>query len=171
MLTLIPIGMALYGMQVLFAGSVVVHTILLYVQVMIHLLPIAMYALFIKLYSREKTAMNLRETYDIGLAEYIKAIADGDAEAVARFYTENAILISPGYPPIVGQQAILEHKKEVIGSGSTCTLNVKDFQQEGDNVYVVGTIEAPDYSGNYLEILKVQKDGSLLIYRMCVSSN
>ncbi len=95
----------------------------------------------------------------------------GDAEAMARLYTENALFLRPKHPPISGRQAIQENYKESMGDGYKLTVNVQDFQDQGDTAYAAGTYETEDGNGNWLEVLQRQSDDSLLFHRVCVNSN
>jgi len=115
--------------------------------------------------------MPMRDQYDRLLAAYIGAAETGDAEAMTRLYTEDVLLLTPGYSPISGRQAIQEHHKESMGDGYKLTINVQDFQDQGDTSYAAGTYETEDRNGNWLEVLQRQSDGSLLIHRSCSNCN
>jgi steroid delta-isomerase-like uncharacterized protein len=55
----------------------------------------------------EKAKVDLKKVAD----NYLKAVNSGDAAAVARLYTEDAIMIMPGEPePIRGRKAIEENQ-------------------------------------------------------------
>ncbi len=47
------------------------------------------------------------------------------------------------------------------------TVSVRDFQERGDTIYAAGTFDAEDGTGNWLEVLQRQSEGSLLIHRLC----
>ena len=115
--------------------------------------------------------MTMRDQSDKLAAAYITAAEAGDAEALASLYTEEALILTPGHPPISGRQAIEEYCKESIGDGLKLTLNVLDFQEQGDTAYVAGTWESGGDSGNWLEVYKRQSDDSLLIHRQCTNSH
>ncbi len=115
--------------------------------------------------------MTMRDQFDRLVAAYIGAAEAGDAEAIARLYTEDALLLTPEHPPISGRQAIQENYKESMGDGYKLTVNVQDFQDQGDTAYAAGTYETEDGNGNWLEVLQRQSDDSLLLHRVCVNSN
>ena len=114
--------------------------------------------------------MTLRDQFDRFIAAYVGAVEAGDAEAVARLYTEDALLINPEHLPISGRQSIQENYKENLGDGYKLTVNVLDFQDQGDSAYAVGTYESEDGNGNWLEVLQRQNNGSLLLHRVCSNS-
>ena len=111
--------------------------------------------------------MTMRDQFDRLVAAYIGAAEAGDAEAIARLYTEDALLLVPEHPPISGRRAIQENYRENLGDGFKMTANVVDFQEHGDTAYAAGTYESEDGKGNWLEVLQRQNDDSLLIHRLC----
>ncbi len=115
--------------------------------------------------------MTMRDQFDRLVAAYIGAAEAGDAEAIARLYTEDALLLTPEHPPISGRQAIQENYKESMGDGYKLTVNVQDFQDQGDTAYAAGTYETEDGNGNWLEVLQRQRDDSLLLHRVCSNRN
>ncbi len=115
--------------------------------------------------------MPMRDQYDRLVATYIRAAEAGDAEAIARLYTEDALHLTPGHPPISGRRAIQELHKESMGDGYKLTVNIQDFQDQGDTAYAAGTYETEDGNGNWLEVLQRQSDGSLLLHRVCSNRN
>ncbi len=115
--------------------------------------------------------MTMRDQYDKLTAAYTTAAETGDAEALVSLYTEEALILAPGHPPISGRQAIEEYCKASIGHGFELTLNVLDFQEQGDTAYVAGTWESGGDSGNWLEVYKRQSDDSLLVHRRCSNSH
>ena len=115
--------------------------------------------------------MTMRDQFDKLVAAYIGAVEAGDAEAIGRLYTEDALLLVPEHPPISGRQAIREFYKKLLGEGVKLTVKAQDFDQNGDLAYGAGTFEAEDETGNYLEVLKRQSDNSFLFHRMCWNSH
>ncbi len=115
--------------------------------------------------------MSMRDQYDRLLVAYIGAAEAGDAEAMARLYTEDGLVLTPGYAPLSGRQAILENHKESMGDGYKLTINVQDFQDQGNTAYAAGTYETEDGNGKWLEVLQRQSDDSLLFHRVCLNSN
>jgi ketosteroid isomerase-like protein len=113
--------------------------------------------------------MTSRDQYDKLCAAYESATEAGDAEAMGRLYTEDALVLAPRQPPVSGRQAILQMYKNLFNDkGYKMTINVQDFEENGDLAYGVGTFDALDYgTGNYLEVLKRQSDGSYQMHRAC----
>ena len=46
-------------------------------------------------------------------------------------------------------------------------LKVLDFHEQGNTAYAVGTYEAEDGNGNWLDVVQRQSDDSLLLHRVC----
>jgi steroid delta-isomerase len=115
--------------------------------------------------------MTSRDQYDRLTAVYEGAFGAGDAEAISRLFAEDALVLSPGQPPVSGRQAIREFYKKLLGEGVKLTVKAQDFDQNGDLAYGAGTFEAEDETGNYLEVLKRQSDNSFLFHRMCWNSH
>jgi len=115
--------------------------------------------------------MTMREQFERLVASYASAVEAGDAEAIARLYTEDALLLTPGYPPISGRQNIQENYKESLGDGYKLTVNIQSFQDLGDTAYAVGTYETEYGNGNWLEVLQRQSDDSWLLHRVCSNGN
>ena len=113
--------------------------------------------------------MPMRDQYDRLVAAYIGATEAGDAEAIARLFTEDALLLTAGHPPISGRQAIQDNYKESMGDGYKLTINVQSFQDQGDIAYVAGTYETENGTGNFLDVLQRQSDDSLLLHRVCAN--
>ncbi len=113
--------------------------------------------------------MASRDQYDKLNSAYNAAAEAGDVEAMGRLFTENALLLDPGRPPVSGGQAIRETYKEHFGNkGYKQTINVYDFNEVGDLAYGVGTFEAEGWgTGNFLAVLQRQSDSSYLIHRLC----
>ena len=115
--------------------------------------------------------MTSRDQYDKLTAVYEGAHEAGDAEAIGRLFTEDALVLFPGGPPVSGRQAIRELYKTFMGEGVKITVNAQDFDQCGDMAYGAGTFESEGETGNYLEVLKRQSDNSLMFHRMCFNSH
>ena len=114
--------------------------------------------------------MTSRDQYDKLTAVYEGAYRAGDAEAIGRLFTEDALVLFPGHPPVSGRQAIRDLYKKFLGEGVKITVNAQDFDQSGDIAYGAGTFEDEDGTGNYLEVLQRQSDNSLLFHRMYFNS-
>ena len=114
--------------------------------------------------------MSMRDQFDKLNNAYAGATEAGDAEALSRLFTEDAILLTPGNPPASGRQAIQEsHERELeeTEGGYNLIIKVQDFQEQGDTAYAVGTWETEDESGNWLDVLQRKSDDSLLFHRVC----
>ena len=111
--------------------------------------------------------MTMRDRFDRLVAAYMGGTEAGDAEAIGRLYTEDALLLTPEHPPIRGRKAIQENYKESLGDGFKMTINIQDFQYMGDTAYAAGTYEYEEGTGSWLEVLQRQNDDSLLIHRLC----
>lgn len=114
--------------------------------------------------------MTSREQYERLAAAYVAGHKAGDAEAIARLYTEDAIVLSPGGPPVQGRQAIQAEYGYVSG-GVNNTQEILEFHDGGSFAYAIGMFRGDGESGNYLEILERQSDGSYRYKRMCWNSH
>jgi uncharacterized protein (TIGR02246 family) len=115
--------------------------------------------------------MEMREQFDKLCNAYAGAIEAGNAEAISRLYTEDAILLTPGNPPCSGRQAIRENYQKDLEGGFNLMLKVLDFHEQGNTAYAVGTYEAEDGNGNWLDVVQRQSDDSLLLHRVCWNGN
>ena len=114
--------------------------------------------------------MTMRDQFDKLNNAYAGATDAGDAVALSRLFTEDAILLAPGNPPASGRQAIQEsHEKELeeMGGGYNLIIKVMDFQEQGDTAYAVGTWETEDEIGNWMDVVQRQDNDSLLFSRVC----
>ena len=101
------------------------------------------------------------------VSAYGDAVQKGDAEAVARLFTKDAIVLPPNRLEIRGRQAIQDFYSEIMGSGWLETVKVQDIQEDGETVFATGTYDTGEFAGKWLKVLKVQSDGALLIHRWC----
>lgn len=114
--------------------------------------------------------MSMREQFDKLNHAYAGATEAGDAEALSRLFTADAILLAPGSPPATGRQAIRKsHERELEESGGGYNLIIKtlDFQEQGDTAYAAGTWQTEDQHGNWLDVVQRQSDDSLLYSKVC----
>jgi steroid delta-isomerase len=111
--------------------------------------------------------MSMRDQFDQLVEAYASATEAGDAEAISSLYTEDAILLTPDNPPISGRQAIQENYKRELGDGYKLIIKALDFKDLGDTAYAVSGWETEDETGNALDLLQRQSDGSLLLHREC----
>lgn len=111
--------------------------------------------------------MTGREKYDRLTAAYVDANMAGDAQAVGRLFTEDAMLLSPGSPPVRGRAAIEQSYDAYIRNGVAITMDIIEFHASGNLAYGVGTFGGELGAGSYIDVLKRQPDGSYLIHRTC----
>ena len=111
--------------------------------------------------------MTMRDQFDKLVSAYMGAVEAGDADAIARLYTEDALLLIPEHAAISGRQAIQESYRETMGEGVKLNVTVEDFHEQGDTAYAAGTYETEDDNGKWLEVLQRQSDGSVLLHRVC----
>ena len=118
--------------------------------------------------------MSMQEQFDKLNNAYAGATEAGDAKALSRLFTEDAILLTPGNPPASGRQAIQkihEMELEETEGGYKLMIKVLDFQELGDTTHAVGTWETEDESGNWMSVVERQSDDSLLFRRVCWNVN
>ena len=101
------------------------------------------------------------------VAAYGDAVQKGDAEAVARLFTEDAIVLPPKRPEFRGRQAIQDFYSSIMTGGWQEIVKIQDIQEDGETVFATGTYDTGEFAGTWLKVLKVQSDGTLLIHRWC----
>ena len=95
---------------------------------------------------------------------YVAASNEGDAEALAELYADDALLLPPDHQPIRGREAIVDFWRQGTDEG----LEVSPLRLEvnGDVAYMVGRYRLPPTeaedadSGQYVLCLKRQADGA-----------
>jgi uncharacterized protein (TIGR02246 family) len=105
-----------------------------------------------------------RRAIEAAVTRYVAATNQGDAEALAELYAEDAVLLPPDHEPIQGREAIGDFWRQGTDPG----LEVRTLRMEvdGDVGYLVGsyhlpaTEEEPADSGKYVLCLRRQPDGS-----------
>lgn len=104
-----------------------------------------------------------RKAIEAAVQRYVEASNQGDAEALASLYADDAVLLPPDHEPVRGRAAIGEFWRQGTDEGlevSTLTVEV-----DGNLGYLVGrytlpaTDEEPANSGKYVMCLKRQRDG------------
>jgi uncharacterized protein (TIGR02246 family) len=105
-----------------------------------------------------------RQAIEAAVRRYVTASNQGDAEALAALYADDAVLLPPDHEPIRGRDAIGAFWRQGTDEGlQVTTLTV---EADGDLGYLVGrynlpaTDEEPADSGKYVMCLKRQRDGS-----------
>jgi uncharacterized protein (TIGR02246 family) len=105
-----------------------------------------------------------RKAIEAAVRRYVAASNEGDADALASLYADDAVLLPPDHEPVQGRDAIGAFWREGTDEGlevTNLTLEV-----DGNLGYLVGryhlpaTTEEPADSGKYVMCLKRQPDGS-----------
>jgi uncharacterized protein (TIGR02246 family) len=95
---------------------------------------------------------------------YVTASNEGDAEALAALYADDALLLPPDHEPIVGREAIVEFWRQ--GTDSGLEVSTLRLEVDGDVAYLIGRYRLPPTpdedadSGQYVLCLKRQTDGA-----------
>ena len=112
-----------------------------------------------------------------------EAVANGDAEASAACFTEDAQFNPPNAAQVSGRENIKAAMEDMLASGmSGLELEVTEVSGSGDMVYETGTYEAtinpggPDAvaftdKGKYIVIWKKGEDGTWRLHRDIWNSN
>lgn len=107
--------------------------------------------------------------------ELKRAVLEGDWEAVASHYAEDAFLDPPDSPPLTGRSAIRDHYAGSMGGVSELEVDPMTVDGEGNLAYVRGswslTARAPGAAadstvsggGGYVVVRRRQPDGRWLI--------
>lgn len=101
------------------------------------------------------------------VSAYGDAVQKGDAEAVSRLFTEDAIVLPPKRPKFRGRLAIEDFYSSIMTGGWQETVKIQDIQENGETVFATRTYDTGEFAGTWLKVLKVQSDGTLLIHRWC----
>jgi uncharacterized protein (TIGR02246 family) len=105
-----------------------------------------------------------RGAIETAMRRYVEASNQGDAEALASLYADDAVLLPPDHEPVRGRAAIGDFWRQGTDEGlevTTVTVEV-----DGNLGYLVGryhlpaTDEEPADSGKYVMCLKRQRDGT-----------
>jgi uncharacterized protein (TIGR02246 family) len=95
---------------------------------------------------------------------YVAASNEGDAEALAELYADDALLLPPDHEPIHGREAIVEFWRQ--GTDEGLEVSTLRLEVDGDVAYLVGRYRLPPTeeeaadSGQYVLCLKRQPDGA-----------
>jgi uncharacterized protein (TIGR02246 family) len=113
---------------------------------------------------RQVAESGSRQAIEAAVRRYVTASNQGDAEALAALYADDAMLLPPDHEPIQGREAIGAFWRQGTDEGLQVTMLTVEV--EGDLGYLVGrynlpaTDEEPADSGKYVMCLKRQRDGS-----------
>ena len=116
--------------------------------------------------------MTVAEVHEVAQA-FHDGVADQDAAALSRLYSENAIFMPPGMGPCEGRAAIQAAMQGLIDMGArSLDIEPLDIREEGDLTieygrYTLG-LEPPGAApvtdaGKYLIVHEAQDDGSMKI--------
>ncbi|MEM7415680.1 MAG: nuclear transport factor 2 family protein [Gemmatimonadota bacterium] len=101
---------------------------------------------------------------DAVLRGYEAAWTARDADGLAALFTEDGYVLRPGYPPVVGRDAI---RRAYANSGGPLALKAYAYAIEGDVGYIVGgfalSADSPEV-GKYTLTLRRQASGAWLIF-------
>src|SRR5215211_8292347 len=107
--------------------------------------------------------MGARRAIEAAVRRYVEASNEGDADALASLYADDAVLLPPDHEPVRGRAAIGDFWRQGTDEGlEVTTLTV---EVDGNLGYLVGryhlpaTDEEPADSGKYVMCLKRQRDG------------
>jgi uncharacterized protein (TIGR02246 family) len=105
-----------------------------------------------------------KRAIEAAVQRYVEASNQGDADALASLYADDAMLLPPDHEPVRGRAAIGDFWRQGTDEGlEVTTLTV---EVDGDLGYLVGryhlpaTDEEPADSGKYVMCLKRQRDGA-----------
>jgi uncharacterized protein (TIGR02246 family) len=93
------------------------------------------------LHARVGRADEVRAAVEAGNRAFIATFLAGDAEGVARLYTEDGQVIAPGEPVARGRSAIAAAWKKSIDSGvAELTLQTAEVESAGDLAFETGIV-------------------------------
>jgi ketosteroid isomerase-like protein len=105
------------------------------------------------------------------LTDYEAGWKAGDAAALARLFTEDGFVLSPGQPPVRGRAAI---QKMYTGKGSPLSLRAFAYAMHGEVGYIIGGYGwqrgMPD-EGKFTLTLRKDEHGRWLIVSDMDNSN
>ena len=105
------------------------------------------------------------------LTDYEAGWKAGDAALLARLFTEDGFVLSPGKPPVKGRGAI---QKLYTGKGSPLSLRAFAYAMHGDVGYIIGGYSSepgmPD-EGKFTLTLRKDEPGRWLIVSDMDNSN
>jgi len=97
-------------------------------------------------------AESLRAAIEAANAQFMAAMAKGDAARLATLYAADGHVMPPGSEPIVGREAIQRYWQAALSSGiAAIDLKTVEVLGEGSIVSEVGTYELRDKAGKSLD--------------------
>ena len=115
--------------------------------------------------------MTLEEEIEEGLRFYAEAKARGEVEALVNCFSEDAILLFPSEPPVIGRSAIRVYYTEHYSTGVEEKLDLIHVESKGNIRLICGRWEESGEMGKFLTVEVREADGSWLAKRMCVQSD
>ncbi|MGH7858220.1 MAG: YybH family protein [Candidatus Binatia bacterium] len=126
-------------------------------------------------------AAEAREAIEATNARFGKAVKAGDAAALAKFYTEDAILLPPDGEMARGRAAIEKAWKEQISGGlRESVLTTVDVERSGDVAVEVGSFrgkiqpegkDAFEADGKYVVVWQRGSDATWRLHRDIWNAN
>ncbi len=122
--------------------------------------------------------MDFALAYDGLRRSYAQGFQMEDADWIAALYAEDGVLLGPGFPPVMGRDAVRAHTQEYLDAYTVELLfEPAETQQLGDKGFGYGTFKVTmtprkggtpsTITGNYLNIVQSRPDGTLEILRHC----
>jgi uncharacterized protein (TIGR02246 family) len=114
--------------------------------------------------TRRPSETAARQAIEAAVRRYVAATNQGDAQALADLYTDDAVLLPPDHEPVRGREAIGAYWSQ--GTDEGLAVTTLSLEVDGDLGYLAGrynlapTDEEPADSGKYVMCLKRQPDGS-----------
>jgi len=94
---------------------------------------------------------------------FISAFNAGNADAVAGFYADDAVLLLPNSPIARGGAAVRDHMRAMAGMHPTLDFSPDRISQSGDMAYEVGhytmTVAGNRDQGDYVAVWRRQPNG------------
>jgi uncharacterized protein (TIGR02246 family) len=97
-----------------------------------------------------------RRAIEAAVQRYVEASNQGDADALASLYADDAVLLPPDHEPVRGRAAIGDFWRQGTDEG----LEVTTLTVEVGRYHLPATDEEPADSGKYVMCLKRQRDGA-----------
>ena len=84
-------------------------------------------------------------------SEWSAAFNRGDADALARLYAQDAVLMAPGAEPVEGRDGIRRALTEFIEAGLQLQLEIKDVMSQGYLAVVTGKFVMTSAEGDHVD--------------------